>query len=257
MLQKVLALLYVVMWSSSLIVSSFTSPSIKWTALRLINQRAFSTSSRKFDSADDATFTTTLDSGSHQAEIEIKKSRFIGYAKHVETWRDAQSYLEYVHGEHPKARHVCFGFVAGSNPVQERCSDDGEPTGTAGLPILTAIKGEGLSDTVCVVVRYFGGIKLGAGGLIRAYGNGAREVLRAAPQKILIPKSIIRVCVPSSFTGSIYECVNKVGGVTSEEEYTADGNLLVSITCETKFEEGLLQKLSDSTRGEVELIVNE
>lgn len=256
MMLKGLELVFVMIWSSFLAVSCFTSPSIKWNNLRLIHQRAFSTRSMKSSSDDDSTI-TTLDSGSHQAEIEIKKSRFIGYAKHVENWKDAQSYLEYVHKEHPKARHVCFGFVAGFNPVQERCSDDGEPTGTAGLPILTAIKGECLLDTICVVVRYFGGIKLGAGGLIRAYGNGAREVLRAAPQKILIPKSTIRVSVPSSFTGSVYDCVKKVGGSTSEEVYTADGKLLVSITCETQFEESLLKKLSDSTRGEVELIVND
>mmetsp|Transcript_14553 Transcript_14553/g.22212 ORF Transcript_14553/g.22212 Transcript_14553/m.22212 type:complete len:253 (-) Transcript_14553:19-777(-) len=248
-----LEIFFFAMWFLSLSVSSFMPSSIQWIKLRTINQRAFSITGKNLGSTDDSTV-TTIDSGSHQAEIEIKKSRFIGYTKHVETWKEAQSYLEYVHQEHPKARHVCFGFVAGFNPVQERCSDDGEPTGTAGVPILTAIKGEGLSDTVCVVVRYFGGIKLGAGGLIRAYGNGAREVLREAPKRILVPKSTIRVSVPSTFTGSLYDCVNKVGGATSDEEYTADGNLMVSITCETKFEESLLQKLSDSTRGEVELI---
>ena len=79
---------------------------------------------------------TTLEPGSHDSEMEVKKSRFIGYAKNVETWKDAQEYLEEVKSLHPKCRHACFGFVAGVNPVQERCSDDGEPTGTAGVPIL-------------------------------------------------------------------------------------------------------------------------
>ena len=78
----------------------------------------------------------TLAPGLHQAEMEVKKSRFIGYAQHVDTWKEAQDVLDVVKAQHPKARHVCFGFVAGSNPVQERCSDDGEPTGTAGLPVL-------------------------------------------------------------------------------------------------------------------------
>jgi putative IMPACT (imprinted ancient) family translation regulator len=68
--------------------------------------------------------------------MEVKKSKFLSYAQHVKTWKEAQDYLQDITMEHPKARHVCFGFVAGSNPVQERCSDDGEPTGTAGLPIL-------------------------------------------------------------------------------------------------------------------------
>lgn len=79
---------------------------------------------------------TTLEPGSHKSELEVKKSKFIGYAKNVDTWKDAQEYLNLVRTEHPKARHLCFGFVAGVNPVQERCSDDGEPTGTAGVPIL-------------------------------------------------------------------------------------------------------------------------
>ena len=197
---------------------------------------------------------TTLDVGSHQSELVVKKSQFIGYAQHVETWKEAQDYLDVVRAEHPKARHVCFGFVAGVNPVQERCSDDGEPTGTAGVPILAAIKGGGLSDTMCIVVRYFGGIKLGAGGLIRAYGGGARQVLREAGKKVLIPKSSIRVSVPSSFVGSVYDSASKVGGIASEETYDAVGNLSVTITVETKNESQLRETLTDATRGEAQFV---
>ena len=69
-------------------------------------------------------------------EQTIKKSRFIGIIQHCESWKDAQTFIENVRSEHPKSRHVCFGFVAGSNPVQERSSDDGEPSGTGGSPIL-------------------------------------------------------------------------------------------------------------------------
>jgi len=78
----------------------------------------------------------TLAPGSHISEIEIKKSRFLGYAKHVENWAEATSYIDQIKEEHPKARHWCYGFQCGVNPITERCSDDGEPTGTAGLPIL-------------------------------------------------------------------------------------------------------------------------
>lgn len=78
----------------------------------------------------------TLGPGSHVSEMEVKKSRFIGYAQHAETWDEAQDYIEQIRIEHPKARHTCYGFQCGVNPVSERCSDDGEPTGTAGLPIL-------------------------------------------------------------------------------------------------------------------------
>lgn len=79
---------------------------------------------------------TTLEPGTHVSEMEVKKSRFIGYAQNVDSWKQAQEFIYWVRTEHPKSRHACFGFVAGVNPVQERCSDDGEPTGTAGAPIL-------------------------------------------------------------------------------------------------------------------------
>lgn len=200
-----------------------------------------------------ATDTTqqTLAPGSHMSEMEIKKSRFLGYAQHADSWQAAQDYIAEIKQLHPKARHWCVGFRCGVNPVQERSSDDGEPQGTAGAPILGAITGEGLSDTVCVVVRYFGGVKLGAGGLIRAYGGAARLVLRAAPISILIPKSTLVITVDSVHVGSVYELVGKVSGVASGEEYGADGSLTISITCQTEKLEQLREGLRDSTRGGV------
>jgi len=116
----------------------------------------------------------------------VKKSRFIGIAKQCSTFEDAESFIADVKIEHPKSRHVVFGYV-GCNT--ERSTDDGEPTGTAGSPVLSAVKGEGLSDTGCVVVKYFGGIKLGAGGLIRAYGGAAREVLRSAEKVAVVERT--------------------------------------------------------------------
>lgn len=196
----------------------------------------------------------TVAPGSHMAEMEIKKSRFIGYAKHVESWDDAQSYLHDIQNQHPKARHWCFGFLCGTNPVTERCSDDGEPTGTAGQPILGAIHGEDLSDTMCVVVRYFGGIKLGAGGLIRAYGAVARLVLRDAPITILIPKSTLTVKVDAVHIGAVYDVASKLNAVGSGEEYGTDGSLTVTLTCETHAIEDLRSRLVDSTRGEAKFV---
>jgi uncharacterized YigZ family protein len=193
----------------------------------------------------------TLEEGSHSSELIVKKSQFLGYAKHAETWKEAQQYLEEVRLEHPKARHICFGFVAGINPLIERCSDGGEPTGTAGSPILGAIQGERLTDTMCIVVRYFGGIKLGAGGLIRAYGGGARQVLRAAPKKIVIPRTTFRVIVPSHFIGQLYDSISKAGADASDEEYDVYGKLSLSITVETERESILRSSLTDSTRGEI------
>jgi uncharacterized YigZ family protein len=196
--------------------------------------------------------TQTLAPGSHQAQIEVKKSKFIAYAKSVESWDEAYLYIMQLKDEHPKARHWCFGFQCGANPVTEqRSGDDGEPTGTAGAPILGAIHGEGLSDVVCVVVRYFGGVKLGTGGLIRAYGGAARLVLREAPVVVLIPKSMVRVKVNSSHIGALYETAAKFEATTTGEEYGADGSLTVNLTVETNNLIKLQKSLTDSTRGEV------
>jgi uncharacterized YigZ family protein len=197
---------------------------------------------------------TTLVTGSHVSEMEVKKSRFIAYASNVGSWSDAQAYLEQIKKEHSKARHWCYGFCCGTNPVSERSADDGEPSGTAGAPILNAIHGEGLSDVVCVVVRYFGGIKLGAGGLVRAYGGAARQVLRAAPVRVLVPKTTLHVRVSSVYIGSVYEVVAKVEGSCGEEEYGADGSLTVAMTCDTSYVERVQTNLNDATRGSAQIL---
>ena len=127
----------------------------------------------------------------------------------------------------------------------------GEPTGTAGSPILNGINGEELSDAVCVVVRYSGGIKLGAGGLIRAYGGTARLVLREAERDILIPQSQINISVPSSHAGSIYTAASKHGGIVQGESYNEKGDLLATIICETENFDSMLEDLRDATRGAV------
>lgn len=188
------------------------------------------------------------------SEMEVKKSRFLGYATHADNWDDATTYLEQVKAEHPKARHWCYGFQCGYNPVHQRCSDDGEPTGTAGAPILGAIKGERLSNVVCVVVRYFGGVKLGAGGLIRAYGSAARQVLREAPVDVLIPKTTLQVSVMSENVGAIYDVSSKIGGSTRGEVYGPDGSLSVKITCNLDDAERLRKSLIDATRGSVQFL---
>ena len=183
------------------------------------------------------------------AEMEVKKSRFLGYACHVSTWDEAKLYIEQIKSEHPKARHWCYGFCGGHNPVNERCSDDGEPSGTAGSPILNALRGEGMSDAVCVVVRYFGGVKLGAGGLIRAYGAAARQVLREAPVEILVPTTTVQVTVGAEYIGTVYELIAKVHGTAGNEEYGADGRLTLNIMCQVADEERLRSSLRNATKG--------
>ena len=112
-------------------------------------------------------------------EIEIEKSRFICYLKRVANKEEAEEYIQKIKKLHYKATHNCSSFSL-FNPSYQKCSDDGEPQGTAGVPMLEAIKKANINNVVAVVTRYFGGIKLGAGGLIRAYSNAVSKALSAA-----------------------------------------------------------------------------
>lgn len=115
-------------------------------------------------------------------ESEIKKSRFIGFARHCDSEQSALKQLRQVAAEHPSANHLAFAWRIRTpqGVITERFFDAGEPSGTAGRPILAPLQGEDLINSVVAVVRYFGGIKLGTGGLTRAYGNAAKQAIDAA-----------------------------------------------------------------------------
>lgn len=115
-----------------------------------------------------------------QTELEVSKSRFITYIDQVKSETQALEFIHTIKKQHPAAAHHCSAYLIGDNDQIQRADDDGEPTGTAGKPILEVIKKNMLKDTVIVVTRYFGGIKLGAGGLIRAYGKAASTSIEAA-----------------------------------------------------------------------------
>ncbi|MBU9721741.1 MULTISPECIES: YigZ family protein [Bacillaceae] len=117
------------------------------------------------------------DHGIH--EIVIQKSRFIAHIKRVTSEEDAQAFIEKIKKEHWNANHNCSAYMIGENDQIQKANDDGEPSGTAGVPILEVLKKRHLKDTVVVITRYFGGIKLGAGGLIRAYGSATSEGITA------------------------------------------------------------------------------
>ncbi|WHY91225.1 YigZ family protein [Neobacillus cucumis] len=120
---------------------------------------------------------TVKESGEH--EIVIQKSRFIAHIKRVETEAAAQDFIQTIKKIHWDATHNCSAYLIGENDQIQKANDDGEPSGTAGVPILEVLKKKNLKDTAVVVTRYFGGIKLGAGGLIRAYGKATSEGILA------------------------------------------------------------------------------
>lgn len=116
-------------------------------------------------------------------ELIVKNSRFITLLYKISSWGDALDILDKVREEYPDATHYCYGFIADE---VERCSDDGEPSGTAGMPILKVLKANNLNYILGIVIRYFGGIKLGAAGLIRAYSKGVANAIKENQLKELV-----------------------------------------------------------------------
>ena len=128
--------------------------------------------------------------GYGENEIEIQKSRFIAYIDRVETEEEAQEFIQSIKKKHWNATHNCSAYLIGENDQIQKANDDGEPSGTAGVPILEVLKKKHLKDTVVVITRYFGGIKLGAGGLIRAYGKATSEGLAATG---IVERKLMRI----------------------------------------------------------------
>lgn len=118
--------------------------------------------------------------GYGEKEIVIEKSRFIGYVRKAESEEEAIQFIEQIKKKHWNATHNCSAYLIGEQDQYQKANDDGEPSGTAGKPMLEVLKKQGLKDVVVVVTRYFGGIKLGAGGLVRAYTQSTVEGLQAA-----------------------------------------------------------------------------
>ncbi|SRR6056297_479983 len=129
-------------------------------------------------------------------EIEIKKSRFIALARGVDTPDKAKNEIKAAWQEHPQATHIVYAYQVGKTADVFGLSDDGEPHGTAGRPVLEVLKGSGITNLLIMVVRYFGGTKLGTGGLVKAYTAATQEVLSILPTEELIDKYNFQVKLP-------------------------------------------------------------
>ncbi|EMI5493069.1 IMPACT family protein [Providencia stuartii] len=185
---------------------------------------------------------------------EIKKSRFITYLAHTEGIDAAKDYIQSIKAQYPDARHHCWAFVAGrpDDSQQLGFSDDGEPTGTAGKPIMAQLLGSQLGEITCVVVRYFGGIKLGTGGLVKAYGNGAQQALKLLPTQTKVPQKTFQLVCDYSLINSIEQLITQIGGVVLHSEYNEVVSLRISIPA--TLEREVNDKLRDMSRGALELI---
>jgi len=178
-----------------------------------------------------------------------KKSKFIGYAKSIESEEEAIDFIEEIKLKHKDATHNVYAYVVGENSNIQRYNDDGEPSGTAGIPILELIKKEDLRNIVIVVTRYFGGIKLGAGGLVRAYLNGAKIALNNAliVDKVLYEKNKIRF--DYTFNGKMENIINNSKFFIEDTSYDDAVNMII-LSKKGELEE-LKNLLMDITNGEV------
>ena len=154
-----------------------------------------------------------------EAEIEVKKSRFIAIAIPANSLEDVKKAVQQVRSEHPDATHVVHAAVIGKAGTIYSSSDDKEPKNTAGRPALEVVKGSGITDIAVCIVRYFGGTLLGTGGLVKAYGDSAKEVLKIVPTEELIEKSEYRMILPYNAYTLIKRLLESVEATIDEEKF--------------------------------------
>ena len=177
--------------------------------------------------------------------LEVKHSRFLAQAMDLDAADAAQAAVTLLSA--PDATHHCWAWRVGA---QYRSSDDGEPAGTAGRPILAAIDGQGCDQVLVVVTRWYGGIKLGAGGLVRAYGGAAAECLRRAEKRALIVLAELQFTCPFANLGDAHAAINATGAIKSDEYFDSEG-VTLSIRLPADRVDDLKTRLRDATRDRV------
>ena len=192
-----------------------------------------------------------IPAGEGNSEYIEKKSRFLGLVLPVTTGAEARAQREAVKKREYDARHNCWAYVLHTG--QKRYSDDGEPQGTAGQPILNVLEREGVQDVLCVVTRYFGGILLGAGGLTRAYSKSARDALAAAGAAEMGLWATADIPCPYALFERVRGEVTALGGTVDEAVYGADIRLRVSLPAQTA--ETLRARLTELSAGGIAMTV--
>ena len=161
-----------------------------------------------------------------RVEMRVSNSRFIATAAPAFGVEEAREFITYIREEFHDASHNVPAFIIGhGSSVVSHCSDDGEPSGTAGRPALAVLQGSGLGDVVVVVTRYFGGTKLGTGGLVRAYGDAVRDVLSAMKRAEKVSTHRVSVSVPYSLFEQTRLLVTSRGGLVIDEKFAADATI--------------------------------
>ncbi len=187
-----------------------------------------------------------------QDEFIVNKSRFIGYGCPVETEEEALKFLNEIRTKHKDATHNCYAYIIGSNMGIMRYSDDGEPGGTAGLPIIEVLKARGVTNCCVVVTRYFGGILLGAGGLVRAYSQGAAVAVNACGVGVIHPTARYIMEIPYPSLGRV-EYFLKSQPVIIEDKAFSDA-IVMTLIVKCEDEEKFVSDIVSATDGKIEPI---
>ncbi|WP_302442265.1 YigZ family protein [Colibacter massiliensis] len=185
--------------------------------------------------------------GQASGEYTVKKSRFIANVFHVTSEEEAQRHLAEIKKKYWDARHNCYAYQLGMPVSMQKASDDGEPSGTAGKPLLEVLKTGDLTNTLVVVTRYFGGIKLGTGGLIRAYMTAARAAIIAAPVDDYVPCTVLTLQADYSYVAVIEKLAGDFAVPVRDRNFTDS----VSFTIEIPLEQADVFKVAfaDKTNG--------
>ena len=188
-------------------------------------------------------------------EYIVEKSTFIGYAKPIKTEEEAIEFINEIKKKHKDATHNVWAYTIGENMNIQRYSDDGEPQGTAGIPTLEVIKKEDLRDVVVVVTRYFGGIKLGAGGLVRAYTKGAKVGIEAGIVIEKVKYSEVKIKIEYTQLGRIQNEIMNLGFKVKDTIYSEDLELIVYVRNEEA--KSLMDRIIDITSGTADVSLGE
>ncbi|MFW5850579.1 MAG: IMPACT family protein [Spirochaetota bacterium] len=190
--------------------------------------------------------------GTARAEIVVKRSRFIAAATAVTSVDAAETELRRVRDEHPDANHVVYAYLVGDERSEQAgLSDAGEPKGTAGRPVMEILRGSGVRDVLLTVVRYFGGTKLGTGGLVHAYGDAARAVLERLPTRQRIDRLTARCSVPYDLLERTRQFIDAAGGTIADEQYGT--SVAVVWEMPSAHLAALREQIQDLSRGVVEI----
>jgi len=187
-----------------------------------------------------------------EAEIEllVKNSRFIGRAGYTPSVDEAKAFIAHIKNEHPACSHAVYAFAVGHGAsVIHGMSDAGEPSGTAGRPALAVVKGSGLGDVTVVVVRYFGGTKLGTGGLVKAYTEATQLVLAELPVTEKVKRKTVAITIPYNFYEQCKRLIERHRGQIDEEEFATEVTMFITFVVDDL--PGFTAGVAEITSGQV------